>query len=102
MPKYLKKSVAQVINMIKYIPGKDDGQITKMLMFRDSGISKETCDEIESFINTYPENSVMEYEPENKEATILIYVICNDDKCRKIEADRFIEFYNHILSEINK
>ena len=85
--------------MIEYIAECKE-QITKMLMFRDSGISKEMYDGIESFINTYPENSVMEYEDKNKEVTILIYVICNDDKCRKTEAERFIKFYNHVLSEI--
>jgi len=88
--------------MLKHIPQKDERQITKILMFKDRGISEKMYDQIESFINTYPENSMMAYESENKEVTILIYVICNDDKCRRTEAERFIEFYNNVLSEVKE
>ena len=85
--------------MIEYLAG-DEGKVTHQLIFKDTGISDKTYKQLEKRLKKYNENLVLTHVPVANEVIIIVNKKCGDDECRVNEAERFIEFYDGVLSKI--
>lgn len=85
--------------MIEYL-AEDNGNVTHQLIFKDTGISEKTYKQLEKRLKKYNESLVLTHVPVANEVIIIVNKKCEDDECRVNEAERFIEFYDMVLSKI--
>jgi hypothetical protein len=88
-----------VIKMIEYL-AQDEGHVTGQLIFKDTGISEKTYKQLENRVKKYKESTVLTHVPVANEVIIIVNKKCEDDECRKNEAEKFIKYYDGILSKI--
>ena len=87
--------------MIEYLDQKE-GPITYQLIFKDTGILENTYKRLEKNIRKYKDSLALTHVPVSNEVIIIVNKKCEEDKCRKNEAEKFIEYYNSILRKITK
>lgn len=85
--------------MIEYL-AQDEGPVTRQLIFKDTGISEKTYNQLEKRIKKYKESTVLTHVPVADEVIIIVNKKCGDDECRVNEAEKFIEFYDGVLRKI--
>lgn len=85
--------------MVEYL-AQDEGMVTHQLIFKDIGISERTYMNLEKRVKKYKENTVLTHVPVANEVIIIINKKCKNDECRKEETEKFIKFYNMILSKM--
>ncbi len=85
--------------MIEYLAD-DEGPITRQLIFKDTKILEKTYKQLEKHINKYKDSLALTHVPNTNEVIIIVNKKCENDKCRRNEAEKFIEFYNSVLSKI--
>lgn len=85
--------------MIEYLAD-DEGQVTHQLIFKDTGISEKTYKQLGNRIKKYKEKTVLTHVPIADEVIMIVNKKCEDDECRRNEAEKFIEFYDGALSKI--
>ncbi len=85
--------------MIEYLAG-DEGKVSHQLIFKDTGIYDKTYKQLEKRLMKYDESLVLTHVPVANEVIIIVNKKCENDKCRVNEAERFIEFYDKVLSKI--
>ena len=78
----------------------NEGMITHQLIFKDTGISEKTYNQLEKRVKKYKESTVLTHVPVADEVIIIVNKKCENDKCRRNEAERFIEYYGKVLSKI--
>ncbi|MDI6724399.1 MAG: hypothetical protein QMD61_07095 [Methanobacterium sp.] len=86
--------------MIEYL-AQDEGPVTHQLIFKDTGISEKTYKHLEKRIKKYDENLVLTHVPVADEVIIIVNKKCENDECRVNEAERFLKYYDVVLSKIN-
>ncbi|MGZ7115827.1 MAG: hypothetical protein ACXVHS_00060 [Methanobacterium sp.] len=84
--------------MIEYL-AQNEGPVTGQLIFKDKGISEKTYKQLEKRIKKYKESTVLTHVPV-ADVIIIVNKKCEDDECRREEAEKFIEFYNGVLRKI--
>lgn len=85
--------------MVEYL-AQDEGMVTHQLIFKDIGISGRTYMNLEKHVKKYKENTVLTHVPVANEVIIIVNKKCKNDECRKEETEKFIKFYNMILSKM--
>jgi hypothetical protein len=85
--------------MIEYL-AQNEGMVTHQLIFKDTGISEKTYNQLEKRIKKYEESTVLTHVPVANEVIIIVNKKCENDECRRKEAEKFIEYYGKILSKI--
>lgn len=85
--------------MIEY-SAQNEGQVTHQLIFKDTGISKKTYKQLEKLVKKYKESVVLTHVPIADEVIIIVNRKCENDECRRDEVEKFIEYYNGVLSKI--
>ncbi|MGB9978718.1 hypothetical protein [Methanobacterium sp.] len=87
--------------MIEYLAQKE-GPTTYQLIFKDTGISEKTYKVLEKHLKKYDEKLVLTHVPVADEVIVIVNKKCEEDKCRQMEAERFIKYYTGILRKITK
>ena len=85
--------------MIEYL-AQNEGLITYQLIFKDTGISEETYNQLEKLVKKYKENTVMTHVPVADEVIIILNKKCENDECRRNEVEKFIEYYDDIFRKV--
>ena len=85
--------------MIEYLE-QNEGLITHQLIFKDKKISEKTYKQLEKRIKKYKDTLALTHIPDGDEVIIIVNKKCENDKCRKNEAEKFIEYYSSILNKI--
>jgi acetolactate synthase small subunit len=85
--------------MIEYL-AQNEGLITYQLIFKDTGISEETYNQLEKLVKKYKDKTVLTHVPIANEVIIIVNKKCENDECRRNEAEKFIEYYDGILRKI--
>lgn len=85
--------------MIEYL-AQDEGKVTRQLIFKDTGISEKTYKQLENRVKKYKESTVLTHIPVANEVIIIVNKKCEDDECRRNEAESFIKYYDEALSKI--
>jgi len=85
--------------MIRYLE-QNEGPITYQLIFKDTKILEKTYKQLENHIKKYKDSLALTHVPDTNEVIIIVNKKCENDKCRRNEAEKFIEFYNSNLSKI--
>jgi hypothetical protein len=85
--------------MIEYL-AQNEGMVTHQLIFKDTGISERTYNQLEKRVKKYKESTVLTHVPVADEVIIIVNKKCKNDECRRNEAEKFIEYYGKILSKI--
>ncbi len=86
--------------MIEYL-AQNEKDVTYQLIFKDNGISEKTYKQLEKRLKKYEDNLVLTHDPVANEVIIIINKKCENDECRVNEAERFLKYYNGVLSKIN-
>lgn len=85
--------------MVEYI-AQDERLITHQLIFKDTGISEKAYKKLEKLVKKYDRKAVLTHVPVADEVVIIVNKRCEDNECRKIESEKFIDYYNKILRKI--
>ena len=85
--------------MIEYL-AQNEGLITYQLIFKDTGISEETYNQLEKLVKKYKDKTVLTHVPVADEVIIIVNKKCENDECRRKEVEKFIEYYDGILRKI--
>lgn len=86
--------------MIEYL-AQNEEIVTHQLIFKDTGISERTYNQLEKRVKKYKESTVLTHVPVADEVIIIVNKKCKNDECRRNEAEKFIEYYGKILSRYN-
>lgn len=85
--------------MIEYL-AQNEGPVTHQLIFKDTGISEKTYKQLENRVKKYKDSTVLTHVPVANEIIIIVNKKCEDDECRRNEAEQFIRFYDGVLRKI--
>jgi hypothetical protein len=85
--------------MIEYL-AQNEGPITHQLIFKDTGISEKTYNQLEKRVKKYKESTVLTHVPVADEVIIIVNKKCENDECRRNQAEKFINFYDGVLRKI--
>lgn len=85
--------------MIEYL-AQDEGPVTHQLIFKDTGFSEKTYKQLENRIKKYNEKLVLTHVPVANEVIIIVNKKCENDECRVNEVERFLKYYDGVLSKI--
>lgn len=85
--------------MIEYL-AQNEGIVTRQLIFKDTEISEKTYKQLEKRIKKYDESVVLTHVPIANEVIIIVNKKCENDECRRTEAERFLKYYDEVLSKI--
>ncbi|MGB9936437.1 MAG: hypothetical protein ACPK7O_01825 [Methanobacterium sp.] len=84
--------------MIEYL-AQNEGPVTHQLIFKDTDISERTFGYLEKKLKKYEDSIVLTHVPVANEVIIIVNKKCENDECRKNEAERFMKFYDGVLSK---
>ncbi len=93
---YLK--LKKGLKMIEYL-AQDEEKVSYQLIFKDTGISEKTYKQLEKRLKKYGDSLVLTHDPAANEVIIIVNKKCENDECRRDEAERFMKFYDGVLSK---
>lgn len=84
--------------MIEYLAQNED-LVTYQLIFKDTSISERTFSYLGKKLKKYEDSIVLTHVHAANEVIIIVNKKCENDECRRDEAERFMKFYGSVLSK---